>query len=255
MLGELLVEAGVPEGCVSVLPGPGGDRRRRARRRPAGRTRSRSPARPRPARRSSRSRPTTSPGSRSSWAGSPRAWSSATPTGRRPSTTPRWPCSATPVRTAARGAASWSSSRSTTTSSLRSPSRTEHVKVGPPLDEATEMGPMISPAQRQVSLDYLAIGADEGAERVTGGDIPTGDPFGDGSYLTPAVLARGRQPDARRPGGDLRSGGVAHPLHGRSRRDPDRERGRLRALGVAVDRATSGARSASARRFAPACCR
>ena len=24
MLGELLVEAGVPEGCVSVLPGPGG---------------------------------------------------------------------------------------------------------------------------------------------------------------------------------------------------------------------------------------
>jgi acyl-CoA reductase-like NAD-dependent aldehyde dehydrogenase len=69
-------------------------------------------------------------------------------------------------------------------------SRTERVKVGPPLDDATEMGPMISPAQRQVSLDYLAIGADEGAERVTGGDIPTGEPFGDGSYLTPAVLAQ-----------------------------------------------------------------
>jgi acyl-CoA reductase-like NAD-dependent aldehyde dehydrogenase len=41
-----------------------------------------------------------------------------------------------------------------------------------------------------VSLDYLAIGADEGAERITGGEIPTGEPFGDGTYLTPAVLAK-----------------------------------------------------------------
>jgi acyl-CoA reductase-like NAD-dependent aldehyde dehydrogenase len=68
--------------------------------------------------------------------------------------------------------------------------RTDRIKVGAPLDEATEMGPMISPAQRQVSLDYLAIGADEGAERITGGEIPSGATFGDGSYLAPAVLAQ-----------------------------------------------------------------
>lgn len=67
--------------------------------------------------------------------------------------------------------------------------RTERVNVGAPLDDATEMGPMISPAQRQVALDYLEIGAEEGAERVTGGEIPTGDRFAGGSYLTPAVLA------------------------------------------------------------------
>ena len=68
--------------------------------------------------------------------------------------------------------------------------RTERIRLGAPLDESTEMGPMISPAQRQVSLDYLAIAGDEGAERVTGGEIPTGAAFGDGSYLTPAVLAQ-----------------------------------------------------------------
>jgi acyl-CoA reductase-like NAD-dependent aldehyde dehydrogenase len=68
--------------------------------------------------------------------------------------------------------------------------RTERVQVGAPLDEATEMGPMISPAQRQVSLDYLEIGAGEGAERVTGGEIPSDGSLAGGSYLTPAVLAQ-----------------------------------------------------------------
>jgi acyl-CoA reductase-like NAD-dependent aldehyde dehydrogenase len=67
--------------------------------------------------------------------------------------------------------------------------RTERVKVGPPLDEATEMGPLISPGQRQVSLDYLEIGTKEGAERVTGGEIPDAPSLAAGSYLTPAVLA------------------------------------------------------------------
>jgi acyl-CoA reductase-like NAD-dependent aldehyde dehydrogenase len=57
--------------------------------------------------------------------------------------------------------------------------------VGDPLDPATEMGPMISAGQRQTSLDYVAIGTDEGARLVHGGDSPTGD----GYYLTPAVLA------------------------------------------------------------------
>jgi acyl-CoA reductase-like NAD-dependent aldehyde dehydrogenase len=62
---------------------------------------------------------------------------------------------------------------------------TERVVVGDPLDEATEMGPMISEAQRQTSLDYLEIGHREGARRTVGG-VPGG---GDGWFLTPAVLA------------------------------------------------------------------
>ncbi|MBM3673926.1 MAG: aldehyde dehydrogenase [Actinobacteria bacterium] len=62
---------------------------------------------------------------------------------------------------------------------------TEAIHVGAPLDAATEMGPMISPAQRQVSIDYLEVAETEGAERVTGGEVPD-DP---GAFLTPAVLA------------------------------------------------------------------
>jgi acyl-CoA reductase-like NAD-dependent aldehyde dehydrogenase len=63
--------------------------------------------------------------------------------------------------------------------------RTDAIAVGDPLDEATEMGPLISKAQRQTSLDYLKIGVDEGARRVTGGEIPEGA----GYFLRPAVLA------------------------------------------------------------------
>ncbi len=121
MLGELLVEAGVPEGCVSVIPGPGsvvGDAL--GERSPGEQDlvhRRDHDRRVDPARR----RPTTSPASHSSSAGSRRASCSPTPTGSGRSRTPRWPCSATRARTAAPGAGSWSSSPSTTTSSPRSP--------------------------------------------------------------------------------------------------------------------------------------
>lgn len=62
--------------------------------------------------------------------------------------------------------------------------RTAAVRVGDPLDESTEMGPMISARQRQVALDYLEIGEKEGARRVLGGEVPSGA----GAFLTPAVL-------------------------------------------------------------------
>jgi betaine-aldehyde dehydrogenase len=63
--------------------------------------------------------------------------------------------------------------------------RTETIVVGQPLDETTEMGPLISSGQRQTALDYLAIGMDEGARHVTGGEVPDGDGF----FMRPAVLA------------------------------------------------------------------
>jgi acyl-CoA reductase-like NAD-dependent aldehyde dehydrogenase len=62
--------------------------------------------------------------------------------------------------------------------------RTEAIAVGQPLDEATEMGPLISGGQRQTSLDYLALGQQEGARRVTGGEVPDGPGF----FMRPAVL-------------------------------------------------------------------
>ena len=51
---------------------------------------------------------------------------------------------------------------------------TDAIAVGQPLEEATEMGPLISQGQRQTSLDYLALGEEEGARRVTGGEVPDG---------------------------------------------------------------------------------
>jgi acyl-CoA reductase-like NAD-dependent aldehyde dehydrogenase len=63
--------------------------------------------------------------------------------------------------------------------------KTTAMRVGDPLDESTEMGPMISDGQRQTSLDYVAIGLEEGARLVTGGEVPGTDGF----FLTPAVVA------------------------------------------------------------------
>jgi betaine-aldehyde dehydrogenase len=62
---------------------------------------------------------------------------------------------------------------------------TESIAVGEPLDEATEMGPLISEGQRATSLQYLALGEGAGARRVAGGDVPEGP----GYFMRPAVLA------------------------------------------------------------------
>ena len=62
---------------------------------------------------------------------------------------------------------------------------TDAIVVGEPLDDDTQMGPLISDGQRQTALDYLRIGRDEGARLVTGGDVPGGQGF----FLRPAVLA------------------------------------------------------------------
>ena len=67
--------------------------------------------------------------------------------------------------------------------------RTDQLVVGPPLDEETDLGPMISAGQRETSLEYLEIGQKEGARLVTGGEIPQVAGGEGGFYLRPAVLA------------------------------------------------------------------
>jgi acyl-CoA reductase-like NAD-dependent aldehyde dehydrogenase len=62
---------------------------------------------------------------------------------------------------------------------------TRAIRVGDPLDADTEMGPLISEGQRRTSLDYVGIGTDEGARLVSGGEVPDREGF----YLTPAVVA------------------------------------------------------------------
>ncbi len=63
--------------------------------------------------------------------------------------------------------------------------RAEKLRVGQPLNEETEIGPLISAGQRQRSLDYIALGQDEGAQLVAGGSVPAGET---GYFLRPAIL-------------------------------------------------------------------
>ncbi|MCB9769535.1 MAG: aldehyde dehydrogenase [Candidatus Omnitrophica bacterium] len=65
---------------------------------------------------------------------------------------------------------------------------TKNLKIGDPLDDQTEVGPMISKNQRQISLDYIALGKEEGASLAYGGTIPSDPSMVDGNYLIPAVL-------------------------------------------------------------------
>jgi betaine-aldehyde dehydrogenase len=58
------------------------------------------------------------------------------------------------------------------------------VAVGDPLDDATEMGPLVTAAHRQRVLQYIDAGTSEGATLATGGTCPAGA----GTYLEPAVF-------------------------------------------------------------------
>ncbi len=65
--------------------------------------------------------------------------------------------------------------------------RARRLVVGDPLDERTEMGPLVSRAHRARVQGYVAAGREEGARHVWGGEVPA-EP-GRGFYLTPAVFA------------------------------------------------------------------
>ena len=64
----------------------------------------------------------------------------------------------------------------------------ERTVVGNPLDERTQMGPVISTGQRDVTETYIAVGKREGARLVCGGDRIAGP----GYFLRPAVFADAR---------------------------------------------------------------
>ena len=66
--------------------------------------------------------------------------------------------------------------------------RTEAILIGDPQDEATQMGPMVSLAQREKVLSYIDKGKAEGATLVTGGGIPN-SVTGEGFYIQPTVFA------------------------------------------------------------------
>ncbi|HBF28043.1 betaine-aldehyde dehydrogenase [Rhizobium sp.] len=66
--------------------------------------------------------------------------------------------------------------------------RTEAIIIGDPQDEATQMGPLVSMAQREKVLSYIDKGKAEGATLITGGGIPN-SASGTGAFIQPTVFA------------------------------------------------------------------
>jgi betaine-aldehyde dehydrogenase len=65
---------------------------------------------------------------------------------------------------------------------------TRKLTVGDPLDDATEVGPVISRDQLERVEGYLSIGREEGATLVTGGERLRDPALAAGNCITPAVL-------------------------------------------------------------------
>jgi betaine-aldehyde dehydrogenase len=60
----------------------------------------------------------------------------------------------------------------------------EKVRVGDPLDDKTEMGPLVTAAHRERVMRYIESGKREGATLATGGRAPSGK----GTFLQPTVF-------------------------------------------------------------------
>ncbi len=68
--------------------------------------------------------------------------------------------------------------------------RVAKIKVGDPLDPATQMGAQCSHGQREKILNYIDIGKQEGATLLAGGErADPGGRFKDGFFLKPTVFA------------------------------------------------------------------
>lgn len=72
--------------------------------------------------------------------------------------------------------------------------RVANIKVGNPLDPATEVGPLIHPSHQEKVLSYAKLAEDEGAKVLVGGNKPKG--LSKGCYVNP-TLVEGVKTDMR----------------------------------------------------------
>ena len=64
----------------------------------------------------------------------------------------------------------------------------ESIHVGDPLDPATEMGPLTSALHRDRVLEYVALAREEGGEILCGGSAPGAESLANGYYVRPTVV-------------------------------------------------------------------
>ncbi|MEP7048414.1 MAG: aldehyde dehydrogenase family protein [Ilumatobacteraceae bacterium] len=62
------------------------------------------------------------------------------------------------------------------------------IKLGDPLDPATEMGPLTSPMHRDRVLGYVKVAVDEGGQIITGGKAPDDPALAKGCYVEPTIV-------------------------------------------------------------------
>ena len=122
----------------------------------------------------------------------------------------------------------------------------EAIKVGDPLDDATEMGPLISIRQRETVASYA------------NGDAPVAirgsAPEGKGYWFPPTVLCPVSNDDRAARGEIFGPGRLRDPVPRRGRGRSARQRHDLRAVGLDGP-ATGRRRCAWRARSTPACCR
>lgn len=66
--------------------------------------------------------------------------------------------------------------------------RTAKIRIGDPLDPATQMGPLINRAQLDKVTGYIAIGREEGATLHHGGGLPHLQGFEGGFFIEPTIF-------------------------------------------------------------------
>jgi betaine-aldehyde dehydrogenase len=74
--------------------------------------------------------------------------------------------------------------------------RARKISIGPGNDPETEMGPLVSEQQKKRVMEYIQIGQKEGAKLELGGDVPKGDKYGQGYYVSPTIFSN-TKPDMR----------------------------------------------------------
>ncbi|GGF40251.1 aldehyde dehydrogenase family protein [Williamsia phyllosphaerae] len=68
--------------------------------------------------------------------------------------------------------------------------RAGRIVMGPGTDPASLTGPLVSAAQLSKITDYVALGVDEGAELVVGGEQPSDPDLADGYFFLPTIFDR-----------------------------------------------------------------
>lgn len=67
-------------------------------------------------------------------------------------------------------------------------SLSQSIRLGDPLDEATEMGPLTSAGHRDKVLSYVGIARDQGGQVLIGGKAPDDPALAKGYYIEPTVV-------------------------------------------------------------------